>query len=77
MTIFLFHLISRILKAAESYDPNEGTWKEIHPMTMPRMGLAVAKYGNSILIAGGIKNFKKESLLKDVECYDPVRNVYV
>ena len=58
------------------YDPFECTWKEIQPMSMPRMGLAIAKYGNLIWIAGGIKNFKKESLLKEVECYDPVKNMY-
>lgn len=45
-------------------------------MSIARVGPASAKYQNRIWVAGGMTKSKKEPLSREVECYDPLQNLY-
>lgn len=59
------------LKSVEALDPLVGKWKKMQPMNLPRVGAACANFHDFIWVAGGMTKYK---ILKEVECYDPVKN---
>nr|XP_031840704.1 uncharacterized protein LOC116430545 [Nomia melanderi] len=65
------------LKSMEAFDPADSTWREVQPMQTARVGPATVKYRGLIWVAGGMTKTKKELFLKDVECYDPIKNLWL
>lgn len=65
------------LNLVEAFDPSEGTWKEIQAMSIARVGPASIKYRELIWVAGGMTKSKKELFSRDVECYDPLKNLWL
>ncbi|XP_015434239.1 PREDICTED: uncharacterized protein LOC107190037 [Dufourea novaeangliae] len=63
------------LKTVEAFDPSDFTWREMQPMQTARVGPASVKYRDLIWVAGGMTKSKKELFSKDVECYDPIKNL--
>ncbi|KOX71326.1 Beta-scruin [Melipona quadrifasciata] len=63
------------LKTTEAFDPTDSTWREVQSMQTARIGPASAKYRDLIWVAGGMTKSKKELFSKDVECYDPIKNL--
>lgn len=59
----------------EAFDPSDSTWREVQPMQTARVGPASVKYRDLIWVAGGMTKSKKELFSKDVECYDPIKNL--
>ena len=57
------------------YDPESNTWTDISPMDGPRLGLAVAKYGDKIWLIGGLTKNPKVPLLKSVIVYHVNHNM--
>lgn len=49
----------------------------MQPMYTARVGPACAKFQDSIWVAGGMTKLKQEPLSKEVECYDPTKNMQV
>lgn len=68
-------LCCRALKTTEAFDPSECTWREMQPMQTARVGPASVKYRDLIWVAGGMTKSKKELFSRDVECYDPIKNL--
>lgn len=44
-------------------------------MQIARVGPATVKYRDLIWVAGGMTKSKKELFSKEVECYDPIKNL--
>ncbi|XP_076674694.1 uncharacterized protein LOC143372435 [Andrena cerasifolii] len=65
------------LKTTEAFDPSECTWREMQPMQTARVGPASVKYRDLIWVAGGMTKSKKELFSRDVECYDPIKNLWL
>ncbi|XP_078044683.1 uncharacterized protein LOC144474074 [Augochlora pura] len=65
------------LKTMEAFDPTDSTWREMQPMQTARVGPASVKYRDLIWVAGGMTKSKKEMFSKDVECYDPIKNLWL
>lgn len=65
----------RALKTMEAFDPTDSTWREVQSMQTARIGPASVKYRDLIWVAGGMTKSKKELFSKDVECYDPIKNL--
>ncbi|XP_076380872.1 uncharacterized protein LOC117220794 isoform X3 [Megalopta genalis] len=65
------------LKSMEAFDPSDSTWREMQPMQIARVGPASVKYRDLIWVAGGMTKSKKEMFSKDVECYDPIKNLWL
>ena len=59
----------------ERFDHTTGVWEEIAPLETGRMGIAATKFRDLIWVAGGMTASKKSPLCRNVECYDPQRNV--
>lgn len=49
----------------------------MQPMQTARVGPASVKYRDLIWVAGGMTKSKKELFSKEVECYDPMKNLLV
>ncbi|XP_066595951.1 uncharacterized protein [Prorops nasuta] len=65
------------LSTVEAFDPTRLEWKEMQPMYTARVGPASVKYRDLIWVAGGMTKSKKElEFSKDVECYDPIKNLW-
>lgn len=58
----------------EKYDPLTGNWEYITSLNVERTGVAVAKYKDTVWIAGGMTSSRKTPLTSSVESYDPKYN---
>ncbi|XP_043787863.1 uncharacterized protein LOC122712356 [Apis laboriosa] len=65
------------LKTVEVFDPSDSTWREVQSMQIARVGPATVKYRDLIWVAGGMTKSKKELFSKEVECYDPIKNLWL
>ena len=59
----------------ECFDTVTGVWDAVAPLETGRMGIAVTKFKDLIWVAGGMTASKRNPLCRNVECYDPHRNV--
>ena len=55
------------LQSAECYDPRQGQWTSLAPMSIPRSVAGVAAFSGSLYVAGGYSNGQ---YLSSVEVYD-------
>lgn len=66
--------VSRTMASVERYNPACGVWEFRASMLKARMGVACAKHGDKIWVAGGMSGSKKTPLTDCVECYDIEKN---
>src|SRR5450432_585882 len=66
--------ISTVLRAAELYNPQRGTWKKVPPMASKRyQQQATLLPSGLVVVTGGSDEFSVHDL-QSVEIYDPLMN---
>lgn len=67
----------RILSSVEKYDPGKKAWEEVSPLPEPKLSPAVATFGGSIWVAGGMGSSVKHVMSAQVYSYDYRQNKLV
>lgn len=66
-----------VLSSVERYDASLKKWSYVANLEHARTGAAVCKHNHMIWVAGGISAPSKHQVIKQVECYDPKRDVWM
>ncbi len=57
------------LSTVEAYDPREGRWAELAPMSTGRSSCGIAALQGKLYVCSGARD--DETVLSSVECYEP------
>ncbi len=57
------------LSSVEAYDPREGRWAELGPMSTGRSSCGIAALQGRLYVCSGARD--DETVLSSVECYEP------